>query len=197
MALSNTQKGLLVLIVGPSGSGKGTVVSALRKRHPDYVFPVSATTRSPRPREVDGQVYHFISKENFEQGIAAGDFLEWAEVHRDHYYGTPQKPIVEALNAGKVVVREVDIQGFLSIRKVISSAELVSIFLLVNNLEELKYRILRRGTMPDEEMERRMESARKEISQSDLCDYRVESPQGQIPRIVEEVEGIIEKAMRI
>ncbi|MEK7544977.1 MAG: guanylate kinase [Patescibacteria group bacterium] len=195
--MSNTQKGLLVLIVGPSGSGKGTVVSALKKRHPDYVFPVSATTRDPRPSEVDGQVYRFISKENFEQGIDAGDFLEWAEVHKNNYYGTPKQPILDALDAGKVVVREVDIQGFLSIRQVILREELVSIFLLVKDLNELKSRILRRGKMSDEEMARRMVSAEKEIAEAYKCNYRVESPQGQIPRIVEEVEGIIEKSRRV
>lgn len=189
--------GRLFLIVGPSGSGKGTVIAELTKRHPDFVFPISATTRESRPGEQDGEVYHFISRDAFRHGIEAGDFLEWAEVHRDHYYGTLKKPILDALVARKVIIREVDIQGFHSIRQALPHEQLVSIFLVVKDLDELKMRILKRGKLPDEEIERRMESARKEIAQAEECDYQVDSPHGQIPKIVEEVEAIIQKEMKV
>lgn len=196
--MSNMQKvagGKLILIVGPSGSGKGTVIAELKKRHPEFVFPVSATTRVIRPGEKNDEVYHFISREEFEQATVRGDFLEYAEVHQNNYYGTLKKPILDALAAEKIIIREVDIQGFESIRrmipKTISSDQLVSIFLVVSDLNELKLRILNRGKLPEEEIERRMESARREIAKSKECDYQIESPHGQIPRIVAEVEKII------
>lgn len=188
-------KGLLVLIVGPSGSGKGTIIAELKRRHRDWIFPISCTTRDPRPKEKDGQVYHFISKERFQQGIAAGEFLEHAEVHKNNYYGTLKKPIADGLRAGHVVVREVDIQGFETIRGAFAAAfpgdRMVSIFLVVNDLDELRMRILKRGKLPEEEIARRMESAQKEIAKSAECDFRVDSPHGQIPRILEDVEAII------
>ncbi len=88
-----------------SGSGKGTVIAHLRKVFPDAVFPLSCTTRSPRPGEKDGEVYHFINKEEFQRRIKAGDILEWAIVHHDNYYGTLKQPILDALKAGKIVIR--------------------------------------------------------------------------------------------
>lgn len=184
--------GKLILVVGPSGSGKGTVISELKKRHPEYVFSISATTRAIRPGEKDGEVYDFLSREEFEAGISRGDFLEYAEVHQNNYYGTLKKPILDAISVGKIVVREVDIQGFESIRSLIPREQLISIFLVVNDLNELKMRILNRGKLPEEEIERRMESARREIAKSGECDYRIDSPHGQIPKIVDEVEKIIQ-----
>lgn len=185
--------GLLVLIVGPSGSGKGTVIAELRKRHPDWVFPISATTREKRPAEVSGEVYYFMSKEDFKKGIEDGDFLEWAEVHKENFYGTMKKPILEALEAGKVVIREVDIQGFKSIRQQVPKENLISMFFMVPDLDELIARILKRGKLPDDEIKRRMESAKKEISQAGECDYRVPSPTGKIAEITDGVEKIILK----
>ncbi|MFA6521596.1 MAG: guanylate kinase, partial [Candidatus Gracilibacteria bacterium] len=99
------QKGKFFLILGPSGSGKGTVMNFLKKEFSQAVFPVSATTRTPRPREKNGEVYNFLTKEDFERKIAAGEFLEWAIVHHDNYYGTLKKPIMDALDAGKMVIR--------------------------------------------------------------------------------------------
>jgi guanylate kinase len=188
--------GKLFLIVGPSGSGKGTVIESLKKRHPDYVFPVSCTTRMPRPGEVDGDVYSYVSKDDFVKWIREGRFLEWAEVHQNHYYGMLKKPVFDALNAGKVVVREIDIQGYTSVAKIVPADNLVGIFILVKDLDELKRRILSRGKLPDEEVERRLESARREIAQSHLCRYQIESVHGQIERMVHDTEAIFEKELR-
>lgn len=184
-------KGKLFLIVGPSGSGKGSVIALLKKEHPEYVYPVSYTTREPRVGEKDGEVYHYISKNEFEQGIERGDFLEWAQVHKDNYYGTAKNEILEALEAGKVVVREIDIQGFKSIKEQLPKDNLVAIFLEVPDLEELKRRILGRGKLPDEEIERRMQSAQAEISEAHLCDYRIPSEHGKIEECLRNVEKII------
>ena len=184
-------KGKLVLIVGPSGSGKGTIIKNLRDRHADWVYPVSYTTRDIRPGEADGLVYNFISKNEFEEGIKNGRFLEYAVVHGVDYYGTERDEIIGALDAGKIVVREVDIQGFHSIRDVIPKENLVTIFIEAKDLEELKVRIAKRGKLPEEEVERRMESARKEISQAGECDYRVVNEYGKVEEAVGEVEKII------
>lgn len=188
---NEVKKGKLVLIVGPSGSGKGTIIKNLRDRHPDWIFPVSYTTRPIRPGEVPDQVYHFISDEEFKRGISDGRFLEYAVVHATQYYGTDKKEILDAIRAGKIVVREVDIQGFHSIKKVLPKDELTSIFIEAKDLEELKKRIALRGKLPPDELERRMESARKEILQAGECDFRIVNEYGKIKDAVNEAERII------
>jgi len=184
-------KGKLVLIVGPSGSGKGTIIKNLRDRHADFIYPVSYTTRAIRPGEVDGLVYNFISKDEFEKGIESGRFLEYAIVHGVDYYGTARDEIIGALDAGKVVVREVDIQGFHSIRDVIPAENLISIFIEAGELDELRKRIAKRGKLSDEEVERRMQSAIKEIEQADECDYRIVNEYGKVEEAVDQVENFI------
>jgi guanylate kinase len=187
----NDNKGKLVLIVGPSGSGKGTIIKNLREMHPDWVYPVSYTTRAIRPGEEDGLVYHFISEDEFKQGISDGRFLEYAIVHEKGYYGTDRAEIMSALEEGKVVIREIDIQGFHSIREVMPKDDLLTIFVEAGDLDELERRIADRGKLPEEEVARRMESARKEIAQADQCDFRIKNEYGKIEEAVEEVDGII------
>ena len=183
--------GKLVLIVGPSGSGKGSIIRELRKKHDDWVYPVSHTTRLIRPGEEDGLVYRFISREEFESRIEEGQFLEYATVHGHDYYGTDKRRIMEGLEAGKVVVREVGIQGFNSIVAAMSKENLVSVFVEVKSLEDLKERIRGRAEMSDEELDRRMESARAEIEQADKCNYRIVNEQGQLEESVDKVEKMI------
>lgn len=184
-------KGILFIISGPSGVGKGTVIRALKEQYPQFVFPISHTTRAIRPGEKDGEVYHFISEEEFKSGIEKGNFLEWAQVHKKDYYGTLKKPIMDALEAGKVIIREVDVQGFHSIRKVVPKENLVTIFLKAESPEKLLERIAKRGKLPEEELRRRMESAQREMKDADLFDYQVWSLENQIPKCVGDVEKII------
>jgi len=184
-------KGKLFLIVGPSGSGKGTVIAELKKVFTDFVYPISYTTRAIREGEKPDDVYHFIAREEFEKMIREDDFLEYAIVHSNEYYGTPKKNIVEPLLQGKTVVREVDIQGFNSIKDIVPKEHLVSIFMRVSDLEDLKQRVLRRGEMSDEELKRRMDSAMKEMAKSDQCNYQVENKWGKIKECMEHVEQII------
>lgn len=171
--------------------GKGTVIRALKEQYPQFVFPISHTTRAIRPGEKDGEVYHFISEEEFKSGIEKENFLEWAQVHKKDYYGTLKKPIMDALEAGKVIIREVDVQGFHSIRKVVPKENLVTVFLKAESPEKLLERIAKRGKLPEEELRRRMESAQKEMKDADLFDYQVWSLENQIPKCVGDVEKII------
>lgn len=183
--------GKLFLIVGPSGSGKGTVIKKMKSKYSGFIYPISYTTRDPRDGEVDGDVYHFISKEKFQAMIDAGEFLEYATVHETDFYGTSKKDIMDGLEQGNVVMREVDIQGFNSIKEIIPEENLVSIFMKVVGEDDLKKRILMRGEMSDAELARRMESTLKEIAQADKCKYQVENKWGEINACVSNVEKII------
>jgi len=189
--MSEKLSGKLFLIVGPSGSGKGTVIKALQQKYKGFFYPISYTTREPREREKDGESYHFITKEKFKKMIEEGDFLEYAVVHSDNYYGTAKKEIMDALGGGAVVIREVDIQGFHSIRKLVPKENLISIFMKVPNLNDLKGRIEMRGAIEPEELQRRLDSAAKELSQAGDCDYQVHNEWGKIKSCVSDVEGII------
>lgn len=186
-------EGKLFLILGPSGTGKGTAIDYLHKQFPDAVFPLSCTTRAPRPRERDGDVYHFSTKEDFQKKIAAGEFLEWAVVHHDNMYGTLKKPILDALAAGKTVIREVDMQGVESIKKLLPAGQVVSIFIAAPSWESLKSRILGRSRIPDEELRQRKISFEREMEFSKKCDFVVMSEQGKIREFCEEVTGIIRR----
>ncbi len=184
--------GKLILLLGPSGSGKGTVLSELQERHPEYVFPLSCTTRDPRPNEVDGEVYQFVDKEEFMRRIDAGDFLEWAVVHGENYYGTLKEEILGPMQEGKTVVREVDVQGLRSIREVVPAEQLRSVFLTVDGWETLKRRILKRSKLPDEELERRHQSFLMEMEWAEECDVVVDSIEGEIEKLIGDVEDAIE-----
>ena len=182
--------GKLVLILGPSGSGKGTVLRFLKDRHPEFVFPLSCTTRPMRPGEKDGEVYHFISHDEFKERIEKGDFLEYAFIHDMHYYGTLKKSIVDAMNAGSVVIREVDVQGVRSIRELFPEERVVTIFLRAawNNL---KSRIKKRAPISEQELKERHDSFIKEMAWQDECDYVVDSVEGEISEVCHYVENLI------
>lgn len=184
--------GKLFLIIGPSGVGKGVLVKALRKAHPEFYFPPSATTRQPRAREIPGEQYHFMTAAEFENLEKQGGFLETATVHDVEKYGTLKQPILEAIEVGKVVIREVDVQGLASIREGLEQEKFTSIFIAPPNLEILKKRILQRQLgISAGELARRLKSAEEETAQKDLADYRVTSEEGKIPKMVGEVERII------
>lgn len=179
------------MILGSSGSGKGTVLHALRKNHSEFVFPVSCTTRAPRPGEKDGEVYYFISKEEFKKRIDAGDFLEYAVVHEDNYYGTLKSEILKPIEDGRVVVREVDVQGLRAIRELLPKEKFSSIFLTVSGWDTLRHRILKRSELPEEELERRRESFMKEKEWEKECDVVIDSVEGEIEKLIKDVESAI------
>lgn len=183
--------GRLILILGPSGSGKGTVLKALRERHPEFVFPLSCTTREPRPGERDGEVYHFVSKEDFQERMARGEFLEWAVVHGENYYGTLKSAILEPLRAGKTVIREVDVQGLRSITELIPAEHLKSIFLTVDGWDTLQRRILKRAATTEDDLRHRHESFMKEMEWAKECTVTIVSVEGEIEQLINETEAAI------
>lgn len=161
----------LVVLAGPTAVGKGTVSAYIRNHHPEIQLSVSATTRAPRPGEIDGVHYYFVSDAEFDRMIAAGDLLEWAVVHNSYRYGTPRQPIETALAAGGRVLLEIDLQGARQVRAAMPDALLV--FLLPPTWEELVRRLIGRGTESAEEQQRRLETAKTELAAQDEFDARV------------------------
>ena len=154
------RKGLLILISGPSGTGKGTVCDLLRQKHPEISYSISATTRQPRPGEQDGVNYYFYTKEKFREMIDQGQLLEWAEVY-GNFYGTPKQKVLDRLDAGEDILLEIDTQGALNVMKVMPEG--LFIFLLPPSLEELAARLKGRGTETEESLHRRLGAAVDEI----------------------------------
>lgn len=188
--------GKLVLIIGPSGVGKSVILKALKATHPEYVFPRSATTRQRRPGEGD-ELYHFISEDEFSRWIDEGKFLEWAQVHKGARYGTLRSEIIPAIEQGKTVVREVDVQGFESIRKHPDFAgsgspyALHTMFILPESKDQLISRILKRSPMADDELSRRVDSMEKELQIAELCDTKIVNAEGKLDQTIKQVEAAI------
>lgn len=159
----------VVVLSGPSAVGKSSVVRCLRERIPDLHFSVSATTRSPRPGEVDGVDYAFVTPDRFQQLIDDGELLEWADIHGGlHRSGTPARPVREAARAGRPVLIEVDLAGAQAVKKAMPEA--VSVFLAPPSWDALESRLVGRGTETPEVMARRLDTARAELAAKDSFD---------------------------
>ena len=161
----------LVVLAGPTAVGKGTVSRYIREHYPHVLLSISATTRAPRPGEVNGEHYYFISDEQFDDRIARGEFLEYATVHNAFRYGTPRPPIDAALADGKSVLLEIDLQGARTVRREMPEALLV--FLLPPSWDELVRRLVGRGTEDVSEQARRLETAKVEMRARDEFDVKV------------------------
>jgi guanylate kinase len=169
-------KAPVVVLSGPSAVGKSTVVRCLRERVADLHFSVSVTTRAPRPGEVDGVDYSFVTAERFQQLIDDGELLEWAEIHGGlHRSGTPAAPIREAAEAGHPVLIEVDLAGARAVKKAMPEA--MTVFLAPPSWEDLKARLMGRGTETPEVMRRRLETAKAELAAQDDFDEVVVNSQ--------------------
>ena len=181
------RKGLLILLSGPSGTGKGTVCDLLRQKHPEISYSISATTRQPRPGEQDGVNYYFYTKEKFREMIDQGQLLEWAEVY-GNFYGTPKQKVLDRLDAGEDILLEIDTQGALNVMKVMPEG--LFIFLLPPSLEELAARLKGRGTETEESLHRRLGAAVDEIKLATKYRYvvvndKVEDAEETIANIIE------------
>ncbi len=165
-----TPGGFLLVISGPSGAGKGTLVDRLVAARPECVFSVSATTRPRREGESEGVQYEFVAREEFERRRSAGQFLEWAEVH-GHLYATPTRFVDEGVRAGRVVVLDVDVQGGASVRR--ARRDAVSVFIYPPSIDALRQRLLGRRTDPAPVVEQRLRNAPGELGQFREYDYLV------------------------
>lgn len=167
--------------------GKGTLVRALRERNPDIWVSVSATTRSPRPGEVDGREYHFVSDEDFTHMIERGELLEWATVHGTHRYGTPRTPVENALAANKPSLLEIDLQGARQVKAAMPEA--LYVFIEPPSMDELVRRLVGRGTEDDLERERRLRTAQTEMAASKEFDLIIIND--QLDTAVSQLEALV------
>jgi len=186
---------MLVIISGPSGVGKDTIIDALRRRRhdPEYHYVITCTTRARRPGEVDGVDYHFLDPETFATQRAAGEFLEANEVH-GNWYGTPRRQVREALAAGRDAILKIDVQGAQVVKEKVPGALLV--FLIPPSLEDLFQRLRSRATETADELELRQRNAAIELARQEDYDYVVTNETGQVKRTAERIDEIIAEEHR-
>ena len=187
--MSDNREGILVVISGFAGTGKGTVVKGLIEKYDQYALSVSMTTRNPRPGEVDGQSYFFVTKDKFEQTIADEGLVEYA-CYCDNYYGTPKAYVDEMLSKGKDVILEIEIQGALKIKEKFPTALLL--FIMPPSAVELKNRLVGRGTETPEVVDKRMRRACEESEGIEKYDYIVIND--EVDKCVANTHSIIEAA---
>jgi len=164
------QVGKLIVLTGPSGVGKGTLLRSLLQRHPELYLSVSATTRQPRPGEIDGQHYYFVSRDKFEEMVSAGELLEWAE-YAGNYYGTPRTPVQRQVQLGQSVILEIEVVGARKIHHTFPTA--LRLFVLPPSLAELEQRIRGRGQDSEDAIAQRLSRAKAEIEAADEFDVQI------------------------
>jgi len=185
-------KGQILIISGPSGSGKSTLLSCLLKEENDLYFSISSTTRAPRQGETEGVNYYFIGEDEFKKGIDADEFLEWACVH-GNYYGTSLKPVLKALEDGKIAIFDIDVQGF-NIAKSKFAKNITSVFITTASKNELKSRLQNRGTDSAETIEKRLINAVGEMEH--ILEYDYFLINDDLQNCYENLRGIL-RSMRL
>lgn len=189
--MTDGKKGLLIVVSGPAGSGKGTVIKELFEKdiNKDFVYSVSSTTREPRVGEVNGREYNFVSREEFEHNIKAGQMLEYA-VYCENYYGTPKHTVETQLNMGKNVILEIEVQGALQIKE--KMPDCIMILITPPNFRTLEKRLRGRGTNTEEDILRRLNRAKEELMLIDKYDYVIQNLDNQSGVAAEEIIKIVE-----
>jgi len=182
------------ILIGPSGCGKGTILNMLKKNHPEFIYPISYTSRNKRKGEKDGETYHFISLDEFRRKIQNEDFLEYQLIHNSYYYGSDKKSIIEGLKTNHVI-REIDYQGYLDIEKELDKKNLVSIFITTDSWDELERRIKGRQEISEEELKNRKRSFEIESKFGKSCDHYIVNKKGEIKKTYEKVRNIILKEL--
>lgn len=185
-------KGQILIVSGPSGSGKSTLLGHLLKEENDLYFSISSTTRAPRQGETEGVNYYFINKDEFKKGIDADEFLEWAFVH-GNYYGTSLKPVLKALEEGKIAIFDIDVQGF-NIAKSKFAENITSVFITTASKNELKSRLQNRGTDSAETIEKRLVNAVGEMEH--ILEYDYFLINDDLQNCYENLRGIL-RSMRL
>jgi guanylate kinase len=188
MSESVQQQGLLFVLSAPSGTGKDTVIKALKDQGMDFHVVSSVTTRAPRPGESDGNPYYFVTRETFEQMVERGELLEHANVH-GNWYGQPLQQIRDNLRAGRDVLLKIDVQGAATVRQKVPEA--IFIFLVPGSYEELASRLNARQTETPGDLQRRLRDAQKELTQRNHYDYIIENRQGHLEEAVTKVRAIM------
>jgi len=183
-------KGKLILLIGPSGSGKGTLINHIRPLFSELVYPKSCTTRAMRPGEKTGEHYYFLTVPDFKERIDRGDFLEYAQ-YGGNYYGTLASEVLPLLEKGKVALKELEVQGARQIREKIPRGELVIVFVNAGTWEEMEARIRARSEMPEAELLKRKERYEDEMSFMPEADYVVENPMGKVEEARTQFEAVI------
>ena len=178
-------KGLLLVVSAPSGCGKGTILGEILKDDSFY-YSISATTRAPREGEQDGVNYHFITKEEFEQRIAQGGMLEYAQ-YCGNYYGTPKKEVEQIRDAGRDVILEIEVEGAMKVRALCPDA--VFLFIAPPSVEELRRRLNKRGTEAAEVIEERVSQAARELSYADRYDYIIVN--GELEKAIQDFRTVV------
>lgn len=185
--MADADRARLTVLAGPTAVGKGTVAAYVREHHPEVWISVSATTRRPRPGEVDGVHYHFVDDETFDAMTADGALLEWAVVHGAARYGTPRGPVEDVLAQGRPALLEIDLQGARQVRATMPEACFV--FLAPPSWEELVRRLVGRGTEDEAERERRLATARDELAAEQEFDVTITNT--EIPAAAEELVALM------
>jgi guanylate kinase len=194
--MASPASGKLSLIIGPSGVGKSAVIRTLRQRHPEWHYPRSATTRTRRQGEGD-ENYYFLSNEQFDVWLAEGRFLEWQVVHQTARYGTLKSEILDPVDAGKTVIREIEVQGFVSLLSdphfspAGGPRRLQSIFLKPESTEQLVAHITHRAPIGQDELQHRLHSMQMELAHADQCDATIVNHEGQLKRTIDAVEELV------
>lgn len=185
-------RGKLIVLTGPSGVGKGTLLKALLRRHPDFFLSTSCTTRSPRLGEVDGEHYHFLSRPQFLQLVEQGELLEWAEF-AGNLYGTPRRPVDDKIAQGKTVILEIELEGARQMRETFPEA--TRIFVLPPSMEELEQRLRARAQDSEEAIARRLARARVELEAVDEFDIHVVN--GDLEVALNQIESALSLPMPV
>jgi guanylate kinase len=187
---ASPRQGLLFVLSAPSGTGKDSVIQALKQHGMDFYVVPSVTARAPRPGESEGNPYHFVSEEEFQRMIAENKLIEYAKVH-GNWYGQPREPIRENLQAGRDVLLKIDVQGAATIRKKIPGA--VFIFLAPGSFEELAQRLMSRHTETDEQLQRRLADARNELAQQSWYNYVIVNRQNHLEEAANQLREVMQR----
>src|SRR5712692_7003195 len=184
----SSRQGLLFVLSAPSGTGKDSVINALKQQGMNFYVVPSVTARAPRPGESEGNPYHFISQEEFDRMVANDELLEYAKVH-GNWYGHPRQPLRDHLRAGRDVLLKIDVQGAATVRRKVPQA--IFIFLVPSSMEELAQRLTSRQTETESELTRRLADAREELAQQHWYDYVVVNRQNHLQEAVDQLRAII------